>query len=199
MKKISRDLIKELRIMTGAGMMDCKNALIKSGCDVDKALYELKKQGLVIATKKMHKIAAEGLINSYIHIGNKIGILIELNCETDFVARRQEFHDLSKNISMQLAAYPNIQYIDIEDIPMEVKNREKDLELCKIDLRDKPIEIVEKIVEGRLQKTLKSITLLNQEYIRDNSITVGDLIKLNIAKLGENIKVKRFVRFVLGE
>jgi elongation factor Ts len=197
--EISAQAVKELRDKTSAGMMDCKKALQDSNGDMAKAMETLRQKGLASANKKTSRIATEGVIESYIHMGGKLGVIVEVNCETDFVARRPEFQELAKNIAMQIAASPSVEYISINNIPVEVVTREKESESSKEDLAKKPAEIKEKIVEGRIQKRLKELTLLDQFFIRDSSITIDELVKQNISKLGENIQVRRFERFVLGE
>jgi len=197
--EISAKIVKELRDKTSAGMMDCKKALQEAGGDFAKAEEALKKKGLATAAKKSGRIATEGIVEAYIHMGGKLGILVEVNCETDFVARRSEFQELARSIAMQIAACPQVQYINASDIPPEIGEREKKIEMGKDDLGNKPKEIKEKIVEGRIQKKLKEMILLEQAFIRDSSITVDDLIKKNISTLGENIQIRRFERFVLGE
>jgi elongation factor Ts len=197
--EISAKIVKELRDKTSAGMMDCKKALQEAGGDFAKAEETLKKKGLATAAKKSGRIATEGIVEAYIHMGGKLGILVEVNCETDFVARRSEFQELARSIAMQIAACPQVQYINASDIPPEIGEREKKIEMGKDDLNNKPKEIKEKIVEGRIQKKLKEMILLEQEFIRDSSMTVDDLIKKNISTLGENIQIRRFERFVLGE
>ncbi len=197
--EISAQIVKELREKTSAGMMDCKKALQEAGGDFAKAEEALKKKGLATAAKKSGRIATEGIVEAYIHMGGKLGILVEVNCETDFVARRSEFQELARSIAMQIAACPQVQYINAADIPTEIAEREKKIEMEKDDLGNKPKEIKEKIVEGRIQKKLKEMVLLEQAFIRDSSITVDDLVKKNISTLGENIQIRRFERFVLGE
>ena len=197
--EISAKIVKELRDKTSAGMMDCKKALQEAGGDFAKAEETLKKKGLATAAKKSGRIATEGIVEAYIHMGGKLGILVEVNCETDFVARRSEFQELARSIAMQIAACPQVQYINAADIPTEIAEREKKIEMEKDDLGNKPKEIKEKIVEGRIQKKLKEMVLLEQAFIRDSSITVDDLVKKNISTLGENIQIRRFERFVLGE
>lgn len=199
MAEISAKLVKELRDKTGAGMMDCKKALKESDGDATKAVEWLRQKGITSAEKKSGRTAAEGLVSSYIHTGGRIGVLVEVNCETDFVARRDEFQDLVHNISLQIAACPNVEYVNTDEIPEEVKAKETEIEMGRDDLGNKPQQIKEKIVQGRIDKRLKELSLLDQPFIRDQSITVEELIKQTIAKLGENIKVRRFVRFVLGE
>jgi len=196
---ISAKIVKELRDKTSAGMMDCKKALQEANGDFEKAEEALKKRGLVTAAKKSGRIATEGIVEAYIHMGGKLGILVEVNCETDFVARRPEFQELARNIAMQIAACPQVQYINADDIPTETAERERRVEIEKDDLGNKPSEIKEKIVEGRIQKRLKEIVLVNQPFIRDSSVTIEELVKKNISTLGENIQIRRFERFVLGE
>lgn len=197
--EISAKVVKELREKTSAGMMDCKKALQEANGDFEKAEEALKKKGLASAAKKASRVATEGIVEAYIHMGGKLGILVEINCETDFVARRSEFQELARNIAMQIAACPQVQYINGADIPSEVAEIEKKTEMEKDDLSNKPLEIKEKIVEGRIQKKLKEMVLVDQAYIKDSSITIEELVKQNIAALGENIQIRRFERFVLGE
>ena len=197
--EISAKIVKELREKTSAGMMDCKKALQEANGDFQKAEEALKKKGLAVADKKSSRIATEGIVEAYIHMGGKLGILVEVNCETDFVARRSEFQELARNIAMQIAACPQVQYINAADIPPEIAENEKKIEIEKDDLGNKPLEIKEKLVEGRIQKKLKEMVLLEQAYIRDSSMTIEELVKKNISTLGENIQIRRFERFVLGE
>lgn len=199
MAQISAKLVSKLREKTGAGMMDCKKALQASDGDLKTATEWLRKKGISSAEKKAGRVAAEGLIDSYIHTGGRIGVLLEVNCETDFVARRAEFQTLVRNIAMQIAANPNVEYIKVEDIPPAMVEKEKEIEMGREDLAGKPDNIKEKIVEGRIKKQLKEITLLEQPYIREPSMNVNELVKQSIAQLGENIQVRRFTRFVLGE
>ncbi|CAM9090948.1 unnamed protein product [Discosporangium mesarthrocarpum] len=196
--EINPKLVKELRIKTGAGMMNCKKALQETNGNFDEAIKSLRQKGLASADKKSTRHAMEGIISSYIHTGGKIGVLIEVNCETDFVARRTEFQELVKNLAMQVAASPNINYISIEEIPEKMIQVEKEIELKKDDLNNKPEEIKSKIVLGRVEKILKAQTLLDQPYIRNPNITIEELIKEKISLLGENIKIKRFVCYQLG-
>lgn len=197
--EISAQSVKELRDKTSAGMMDCKKALQDANGDMAKAMETLRQKGLASANKKASRIATEGVIESYIHMGGKLGVMVEVNCETDFVARRPEFQELAKNIAMQIAASPSVEYINLQSIPPDIVQKEKEIESSKEDLAKKPADIKEKIVEGRIQKRLKELTLMDQFFIRDSSITIDELIKQNVAKLGENIQVRRFERFVLGE
>lgn len=197
--EISAKIVKELRDKTSAGMMDCKKALQEADGDFAKAEEALKKKGLATADKKSDRIATEGIVEAYIHMGGKLGVLVEVNCETDFVARRPEFQELARNVAMQIAACPQIEYINIADIPPEVAEEEKKVEMGKDDLGNKPAEIKEKIVEGRIQKKLKEKALLDQVFIRDTSMTIEELVKKNIAEMGENIQIRRFEKFNLGE
>lgn len=196
--EISSGLVKELRDKTGAGMMNCKKALQESKGDFEAAIKSLRQKGFASAEKKSNRTTIEGIIHSYIHTGRKIGVLIEINCETDFVARRKEFQDLANNLAMQIAASPEVQYITTTDIPAKVFESEKEIELQKEDLKNKPLEIKEKIMLGRVEKTLKSFSLLSQPFIRNPNVTVEELIKEQIALFGENIKINRFIRYALG-
>lgn len=191
--------VKELRDKTSAGMMDCKKALQESNGDIEKAIESLKQKGLASANKKASRIASEGLVESYIHMGGKLGVIVELNCETDFVARNPAFQELARNVAMQIAACPTVRFITLDEIPYSVAEEEKKIELAKDDLATKPKDIKEKIVEGRIQKRLKEMVLLEQTFIRNSDITMDQLVKENIAKLGENIRIRRFERFNLGE
>ena len=196
---ISAQDVNKLRSMTGAGMMDCKKALTENEGDMTKAIEWLRQKGTISADKKQGRVAAEGLVESYIHTGGRIGVLVEVNCETDFVARREEFQQLVKNIAMQIAACPNVEFVRVDDIPEDTVAKEKEIEMGRDDLDGKPDNIKEKIVTGRIDKRLNEIALLPQPYIRDQSITVEELVKQSISQLGENIQVRRFVRFVMGE
>lgn len=199
MAEISAKIVKELRDKTGAGMMDCKKALKESEGEMEAAIAWLRQKGLASAAKKSGRVASEGLVESYIHTGSRIGVLVEVNCETDFVARREEFRDLARNVAMQIAACPNVEVVSTADIPTEIIDREKALEMGRDDLGNKPEAIKEKIVQGRIDKRLKELALLDQPYIKDQTITVDELVKQSISLLGENIVVRRFSRFVLGE
>jgi elongation factor Ts len=199
MAEISAKLVKELRDKTGAGMMDCKKALKETEGDLNKATEWLRQKGITSADKKSGRVAAEGIVGSYIHTGGRVGVLVEVNCETDFVARREEFQTLVRNIAMQVAACPNVEYVKVEDIPPDVAQKEKDIEMGRDDLGGKPENIKEKIVQGRIEKRLKELCLMDQPYIRDQSISVEELVKQSISQLGENIQVRRFTRYVLGE
>ncbi len=199
MGNITAKLVKDLRDKTGAGMMDCKKALNETDGNVEKALEWLRKKGIASAEKKSGRVAAEGSIGSYIHTGSRVGVLLELNCETDFVARGDIFQSLLKDVSMQVAACPNVEYVCIDEIPKDVVEKEKQIEMGRDDLSGKPDNIKEKIVEGRIAKRLNELVLLSQPYIKDSSLTVEDLVKQAAAKIGENIKVRRFTRYTLGE
>ena len=199
MGNITAKLVKDLRDKTGAGMMDCKKALNETDGNIDKALEWLRKKGIASAEKKSGRVAAEGSIGSYIHTGSRVGVLLELNCETDFVARGDIFQSLLKDVSMQVAACPNVEYVSIDEIPGDVVKKEKQIEMGRDDLSGKPEQIKEKIVEGRIAKRLNELVLLSQPYIKDSSLTVEDLVKQAAAKIGENIKVRRFTRYTLGE
>ncbi len=199
MGNITAKLVKDLRDKTGAGMMDCKKALKETEGNLDKALEWLRKKGIASAEKKSGRVAAEGSIGSYIHTGSRVGVLLELNCETDFVARGDIFQSLLKDVSMQVAACPNVEYVSIDEIPKDVVEKEKQIEMGRDDLSGKPEQIKEKIVEGRIAKRLNELVLLSQPYIKDSSLTVEDLVKQAAAKIGENIKVRRFTRYTLGE
>lgn len=199
MAEISAKAVKELRDKTGAGMMDCKKALAENEGDMTKATEWLRQKGITSAEKKAGRVTAEGLVDSYIHTGGRIGVLVEVNCQTDFVARNEAFHALVRNIAMQVAACQNVEYVKVADIPAEIVEKEKAIEMGRDDLASKPLNIREKIVQGRIEKRLKELSLMDQPYIRDQNITVEELVKQAIAQLGENIQVRRFVRFVLGE
>lgn len=195
---VSAALVKQLREETGAGMMDCKKALSETEGDLGKAQEYLRKKGLSTADKKSSRLAAEGRIGSYIH-DSRIGVLIEVNCETDFVGRGEKFKELVDDLAMQVVACPQVQYVSIEDIPESIVIKEKELEMQREDLQSKPENIRERIVEGRISKRLVEVALLEQPFIKNDSILVKDLVKQTVAALGENIKVRRFVRFTLGD
>ncbi|XP_058213780.1 polyprotein of EF-Ts, chloroplastic isoform X1 [Rhododendron vialii] len=195
---VSAALVKQLREETGAGMMDCKKALSETEGDLGKAQEYLRKKGLSTADKKSSRLAAEGRIGSYIH-DSRIGVLIEVNCETDFVGRGEKFKELVDDLAMQVVACPQVQYVSIEDVPESIVIKEKELEMQREDLQSKPENIRERIVEGRISKRLGEVALLEQPFIKNDSILVKDLVKQTVAALGENIKVRRFVRFTLGD
>ncbi len=196
--EISASVVKELREKTGAGMMECKKALEACGGDMEKAIVYLRERGLSIAQKKSARTANEGLITSYIHSGGKIGVLVEVNCETDFVARNEDFKEFSKDIAMQIAAVKPL-YVKREDVPADVINKEKEIYATQAKATGKPEKVIEKIVEGKLEKFYEEVCLLDQPFIKDSNVKVKDLLTQLIAKIGENIQIKRFVRFQVGE
>jgi len=195
---ISAQMVKELREKTGAGMMDCKKALQETGGDMEKAIEYLREKGIAKAAKKADRIAAEGVVESYIHAGGRIGVLVEVNCETDFVAKTDDFKALVKDVAMQIAAM-NPKYVRREEVPQEVLNKEREILKQQALAEGKPENIVEKMVEGRLSKYFKEICLLEQPYVKDPDKTIDQLVKETIAKLGENINIRRFVRYEMGE
>lgn len=198
MAEITSEMIKDLREKTQAGMLDCKKALIECGGDVDKAVEYLRKKGLASANKKMGREAKEGMIATYIHTNSKLGVLLELNCETDFVARNTDFQDLGKELCMQVAA-ANPLYVDTQDVKPDEVEREKDIYRAQLKESGKPDAVIEKILEGKLKKYYSDICLMEQEYIKDPKVIIKDLIKNKIATYGENISVGRFVRFQIGK
>jgi len=179
--------------------MDCKKALSESAGDMEKAVEWLRQKGIASADKKSGRTAAEGLVHSYIHFGGRIGVLVEVNCETDFVARGDRFKDLVNDVAMQIAACPNVEYVKVEDIPPAIALKEKEVEMGRDDLGNKPDNIKEKIVQGRIEKRLKELSLVDQPYIKDQNMTIDELVKQAVAELGENIQIRRFIRFNLGE
>ena len=198
MAEITTQMIKELREKTGAGIVDCKKALQEANGDMEKAVEILRKKGAAKAAKKADRATAEGIVVSYIHAGGKVGTLVELNCETDFVARTENFKILGHEIAMQVAAMAP-EYLSKEDVPAEVIEKEKEILKQQALSEGKPEHIVEKIVEGRLNKFYSEKCLLEQPWIKDDSKTIADLVREYITKLGENIKVKRFCRFEIGK
>ena len=199
MAEITAKLVKELRDKTSAGMMDCKKALIENKGDMEKSIEWLRQKGIASAEKKSGRVAAEGSVGSYIHTGSRVGVLLELNCETDFVARGDLFQALLKDLSMQVAACPNVEYVSVDQIPESIASKEKEIEMGRDDLSGKPDQIKAKIVEGRIGKRLKEMALLEQPFIKDSSINVEELVKQVAGKIGENIRVRRFTRYTLGE
>ncbi len=195
---VTPTLIKELRQKTGAGMMDCKEALMESQGEMDKAIEFLRKKGLASAAKKASRKASEGLVSSYIHAGGKIGVLLEVNCETDFVAKTDEFHELVKNLCMQVAA-SSPGYVEKDEVPESEVEKEKAIYREQALASGKPEKFVEKIVDGKLKKYYEEVCLLEQDFIRDSGKKVKDIVTESVGKLGENIVVKRFARFVIGE
>ena len=198
MATINAALVKQLRDKTAAGMMDCKQALTECDGDMDKAIDFLRKKGLATAQKRAGRAMTEGTIQSYIHMGGKLGVLVEVNCETDFVAKNDDFVAFTKNLAMHIAA-SNPLGIQPDDIPEELVNRERDIYRAQALEMGKPEKVIDKIVEGKIEKFFKDNCLLKQPYVRDPDITVADLLNDLIAKIGENISVKRFARFQTGE
>lgn len=196
---ITTEQIKTLRDQTGAGMLNCKTALVENDGNLEKAVEFLRQKGLASAQKKLGRSTKQGIITSYIHTGAKIGILLELNCETDFVARRTEFQNLGKNLAMQIAASPTVKYVSLNEIPDEIWDSEKRIEGEKEDIKSKPDNIKENIIKGRIEKTLKTYTLLDQACIRDQNLSVEEYVKQHVSLLGENIQISRFSKFILGE
>ena len=198
MAEITASMVKELRDQTGSGMMDCKKALAETDGDVAKALDFLRKKGLAKAQKRAGRATSEGIVYSYIHAGDKLGVLVEVNCESDFVAKTEDFREYAKNIAMHIAA-ANPAGLNSEDIPEEVVNREKEIYRSQALEQGKPENIIDKIVEGQVQRFFKESCLMSQAYIKDPKKSVADITTETIAKIGENIQVKRFARFQIGE
>ncbi len=195
---VTAEMVKILREKTGAGMMDCKKALVATGGDIEKAIDELRTKGLASAAKKSGRVASEGVVTSYIHAGGRIGVLVEVNCETDFVGKTAEFKQLAYDIAMQIAA-SNPDYVSREDVPEQVITHEKEVLRAQALEEGKPEKVIDKMVEGRLDKFYKERCLLDQQFIKDPDKTVQQLIHENVAKIGENINVRRFVRYELGQ
>ena len=198
MAEITAQLVKQLRERTGAGMMECKSALVEANGDIGSAEVILRKRGIASAHKKSDRVTRQGLIGSYIHPGGQLGVLVEVNCESDFVARTDDFQQLVKDLAMQIAA-ADPQFIRKEDVTPEALHKEKEIQKGRALQEGKPEKMIDKIVEGRMNKFYEEVCLYEQPFIRENSTTVGDLIKAMIAKVGENISVSRFVRFKVGE
>ena len=198
MADITAALVKKLRDATGAGMMECKAALTEANGDIEAATTILRKRGLAQATKKSGRSTNDGLIGSYIHMGGKIGVLVEINCESDFVARTEDFQNLAREVAMHIAA-ASPQYVKREEIPPAVLEREKDIYRGQMEGQNKPPQVIEKIVEGKLGSFYEQVCLMDQPSIRDPKMTIGQSVQAAIAKLGENISIARFVRFKLGE
>ncbi len=198
MTTISAAMVKELRDKTGSGMMDCKEALQECDGDIDKALDYLRKKGLATAAKRAGRSLSEGQVGAYIHTGGKIGVMVEVNCETDFVAKNEDFQGFVKNIAMHIAA-TNPVSVRPEEVPEDIIDREKEIYRAQALEMGKPEKMVDKIAEGKLNKFYKENCLLNQAYVRDPKLTIQDLLNEMIAKIGENITIKRFVRFSVGE
>jgi len=198
MAEISAKLVKELREKTGAGMMDCKEALVASGGDLTEAVDFLRKKGLATAQKRAGRATSEGTLAAYIHMGGKLGVMVEVNSETDFVAKNDQFQEFAKNIAMHIAA-SNPLGIRPEDVPAEVVAKEREIYAVQAKETGKPEKVIEKIVEGKLKKFFEDNCLLQQRYVRNPDITVGDLLNELIAKIGENISIRRFVRYQVGD
>ena len=198
MAGISATMVKQLREKTGAGMMDCKNALSECDGDMEQAVDFLRKKGLATAQKRAGRAMTEGIIHSYIHLGGKLGVLVEVNCETDFVARNEDFKEFAKNIAMHIAA-SNPLGIQAEDVPEDIINKEKEIYRAQALEMGKPENVIDKIVEGKLKKFYTDNCLLNQPYVKDPDITISDLLTELIGKIGENLTIKRFVRYQIGE
>lgn len=195
---ITAAMVKALRDATGAGMMECKAALKEANGNMEEATTILRKRGLAQATKKAGRSTNEGLIGSYIHMGGKIGVLVEVNCESDFVARTEDFQSLAREVAMHVAA-ASPQYVRREDVPPDVLDRERDVYRGQMEGQKKPPQVIEKIVEGKLHSFFEQVCLLDQPSIRDPKVTIGQAVQAAVAKLGENITIARFVRFKLGE
>ena len=196
--KIKVELVKELREKSSAGMMDCKKALVESNGDIKKAEEILKEKGLAKASKKASRATKEGIIDSYIHTGSKIGVMVEVNCETDFVARSEMFKNFVHDIALHITAAAPL-YVSKEDVPQEVLDKEKELYRKQALNEGKPEKIIDKIAEGKLKKYYEENCLLEQLFVKDNDVKIGDLLKQHIAKMGENMVIKRFERYILGE
>jgi elongation factor Ts len=195
---IDATLVKDLREKTGAGVLDCQKALTQTGGDIPKAIDFLRQKGLATAQKKAGRTTNDGLIVSYIHAGNKLGVLLEINCETDFVAKTDDFQELARDLAMHIAAAGPL-HIKREDVPADVLNKEKEIFLAQTKESGKPAAVLDKIVAGRLEKFYAEACLLEQPFVKDPGVTIKDLLSQKIAKLGENISIRRFTRFRLGE
>jgi elongation factor Ts len=196
--QIPANLVKELRERTGAGFSDCRAALVEAGADIEKAINILRKKGQAAAAKKAQREATEGLVGSYIHAGGKIAVLVEINCESDFVARTEAFQQLSHDIAMHIAAL-DPRYVRREEVTPEMLENEKEVYRAQARATGKPEPVIEKIVTGKMEKFYEENCLYEQHYIKDESVTIGEMITQAIAKLGENISIRRFVRFKVGE
>lgn len=198
MAEITAQMVKELREKTGAGMMDCKKALSETGGDMEAAVKHLREQGIAAASKKAGRATSEGIIHSYIHPGDKLGVLVEINCETDFVARTDDFREFAKDVAMQIAA-ADPRVVERDQLDANVIEAEKDVYRAQAALEGKPEKVIEKIVTGKLDKFYAEVCLMEQPFVKDNDRTIGDLVTEIIAKLGENINIRRFARYRLGE
>ena len=198
MPEITAAMVKQLRDKTGSGMMDCKKALAETNGDMDKAIDFLRKKGLATAAKRAGRATTEGVVQPYVHTGGKLGVMVEVNCETDFVAKSEDFQEFAKNVAMHIAATNPLGIVP-EDVPEETLAREKAIYVDQAKQTGKPDNVIEKIVEGKMNKFLKENCLMQQAYVRNPDITIADLLNELIAKIGENISIKRFVRFQIGE
>lgn len=195
---ITAQMVKELREMTGAGPLDCKKALEQFGGDMDKAAAHLRDKGLAKAAKKAGRATNEGIVHAYVHHTNRLGVLLEINCETDFVAKTDQFRNLANDIALQIANL-NPQYVKREDVPEAVVQAERDLQRRRALEEGKPEAVVDRIVDGRMSKFYEELVLFDQPFIKDDSVTIGGLVTQAIAELGENVTINRFVRFAIGE
>jgi elongation factor Ts len=198
MAEINAALVKQLRDATGAGMMECKAALVEAKGSLEEATTILRKRGLATATKKAGRSTNEGIIGSYIHMGGKIGVLVEVNCESDFVARTDDFQNLAREIAMHIAA-ANPRFVRREEVPPDVLDRERDVYRGQMEGQNKPAAVIDKIIDGKLNSFYEQVCLLDQPSIRDPKLTIGQIVQAAVAKMGENIAIPRFVRFKLGE
>ena len=196
---ITASMVKELRERTGLGMMDCKKALGEADGDMEKAIEDLRKASGLKAAKKASRVAAEGVVKTKIAEDGNFGVVIEVNSETDFVARGELFQGLLRDVAMQIAACPNVEYVTVDDIPKDIIENEKSIEMGRDDLDGKPEQIKSKIVEGRIAKRLKELALVEQPFIRDSALSVQQLVKQVAGQIGENVQVRRFTRYTLGE
>lgn len=196
--KITAQMVKELREKTGSGMMDCKKALAEADGDMEQAIVILREKGMAKTAKKADRIAAEGVVASYIHMGGRIGAMVEINCETDFVAQTDKFQRFAKDVAMHIAA-ANPKYLNEDEVPEAEVAKEREILKVQALNEGKPKKIVEKMVDGRMKKFYKEICLLDQPYIKDPDMTIGDLVKEMIMDIGENVKIRRFARFEMGE
>jgi elongation factor Ts len=197
MSGISAAMVKELREKSGAGIMDCKTALGESGGDLEKAIDFLRKKGIATAAKRAGRATSEGIVQSYIHMGGKIGVMVEVNCETDFVAKTDDFNEFAKNLAMHIAATNPVGIVP-EDVPQEVVDREREIYKAQVLEMGKPAQMVEKIAEGKLNKFFKDSCLMNQQYVKEPDKTIADYLNEVIARTGEKITIKRFARFQIG-
>ncbi|MBM3774423.1 MAG: translation elongation factor Ts [Acidobacteria bacterium] len=198
MAEISAQLVKQLRDLTGAGMMECKKALVEAGGDLQKAIIVLRTRGIDAAGKKASRVTRQGLVGTYIHPGGQLGVLVEVNCESDFVARTDDFRELVHDLAMHIAA-ADPRYLRKEDVPSEALEQEREIERARALGEGKKPNVVDRVVEGRMEKFFEEVCLLEQPFVKENTLTIGQLIKTKVAKLGENITVSRFSRFKVGD